>query len=36
MTIMKVLKVILKLVGYILIAAGSGYAGNEVMTTLMQ
>jgi len=26
----------LKLVGYILIAAGGGYAGNEVITTLMQ
>ena len=33
---MKVLKTILKLIGYILIAGTGGYVGNEVMTTLMQ
>ena len=33
---MKIFKIILKYLGYSLIAAGGGYAGNEVITTLMQ
>ena len=34
--LMKIIKTIFKILGYILIAAGGGYAGNEVITTLMQ
>jgi hypothetical protein len=33
---MKVLKTILKILGYILIAAGSGAAGSEMVNLYMQ